>query len=236
MLDHLSKIKIEKPVDKIIRQLKNLISNGDIEPGQKLPSERALAQRLGVGRGHVREAIQKLEFFGILRTSPQSGTYVAGIGLVAIQGLISDVLDLEEHEFKSLVETRVILEKQTAALAAERRTSDDLVRLTNALNAYELKVKQGERAIEEDLLFHIEIAAASKNQVLKSLLMIITPDIVKNYLDLKLCSPGSFDQTATLDEHHAILNHIVDQQPQRAAAAMEAHLQDVVDFSRQAAE
>ena len=234
MLDHLSKIKIDRPVDVIIRQLKTLISSGDIQPGEKLPSERALAERLGVGRGHVREAIRKLEFFGILRTSPQSGTYVAGIGLVAIQGLISDVLDLQEHEFASLVETRVILEKQTAALAAERRTADDIIQINNALQAYEAKIKSGETAVEEDLLFHIQIAEASKNQVLKSLLMIITPDIVKNYLDLKICEPGTFDKT--LSEHHAIVNHIIDQQPQRAAAAMEAHLQDVVDFSRKAAE
>ena len=230
MLDHLSKIKLERPVDVIIRQLKSLISGGDIKPGQKLPSERALAERLGVGRGHVREAIRKLEFFGILRTSPQSGTYVAGIGLVAIQGLISDVLDLQEHEFASLVETRVILEQQTAALAAERRTADDIIQIKRALEAYEAKIKSGEPAVEEDLLFHIQIAEASKNQVLKSLLMIITPDIVKNYIDLGVCDPNTLHKT--LHEHHVIVDHIVDQRPEPAAAAMLAHLQDVVDFSQ----
>ncbi len=229
MLDNLQKITIDKPVDKIIKQIRSLIQNGDIKPGDKLPPERKLAEHLGVGRSQVRDAIRKLEFYGILKTLPQSGTFVAGIGMVALEGLITDVMELEHHDFTSLVETRVLLEKQAARDAAVRRNPDDIVQLTKALEAYENKILKGLPAVEEDLLYHIKIAEASKNNVLKSLMMIITPDIVTNYNKLKVCDNAP--STKTLDEHKAILEHIVNQEPDLAAQAMEAHLRDVLEFS-----
>ncbi|MEL6654200.1 MAG: GntR family transcriptional regulator, partial [Bacteroidota bacterium] len=84
MLNNFTEIKIESPIEKIIRQIRGLITSGQLNPGDKLPSERKLAEKLGVGRSHVREAIQKLEFYGILKTMPQNGTMVAGIGITAL--------------------------------------------------------------------------------------------------------------------------------------------------------
>jgi len=74
-------IVIENPVDKIINQIKILISSAQLKPGNRLPSERLLAERFGVGRGYIREAILKLEFYGLLKTSPQIGTYVSGFSI-----------------------------------------------------------------------------------------------------------------------------------------------------------
>jgi len=124
----------------------------------------------------------------------------------------------------------VTLEKKAASLAALRRTSDDIAILTNALKAYEVKIQNGQPAIEEDLMFHIKIAEASKNNVLKSLMMIITPDIVKNFITLKVCDEE--DNQKTIQEHRDILNHIVDQKAKAASMAMELHLRDVFEFSR----
>lgn len=230
MLENLQKITIEKPVDKIISQIRGLITSGEINPGDKLPPERKLAEYFGVGRAHVRDAIKKLEFYGILKTLPQSGTVVSGIGIVALEGLITDVIQLEEHDFRSLVETRVLLEKQTARLAAEKRTNDDIVQLTNALKAHEHKVKQGLPAVEEDLLFHIKIAESGKNNVLKSLMMIITPDIVSNFNELKVCNDDNVFKS--VNDHETILGHIINQKPDLAAASMEHHLKDVLEISK----
>ena len=230
MLSNLKKISIENPVDIIIRQIRELISSGRIHPGEKLPSERKLAEHLGVSRGQVREALSKLEFYGILKTLPQSGTVVSGIGIVALEGLITDVLQIEESDFHSLVETRVTLEKKAAGLAAHRRTSDDIIIMTNALTAYEEKLLNGQLAIEEDLMFHIKIAEASKNNVLKSLMMIITPDIVKNFINLKVCNDANNHKT--IEEHREILDHIIDQNAEAASLSMEGHLKDVFEFSR----
>jgi GntR family transcriptional repressor for pyruvate dehydrogenase complex len=229
LLDNLKKIEIDNPVDKIIKQIRNLISEGEIISGQKLPPERKLADHLGVSRGQVREALRKLEFYGILKTVPQSGTIVTGMGIVALEGLITDVLQIEETDFKSLVETRILLEKQTSSLAAKRRTEDDIAILRNALNAHEKKIMTGDPAVEEDLMFHIKIAEASKNNVLKSLMMIITPDIIKNFKKFKVCNESK--NLVTRDSHNEILKHIIDQQPLKASQAMGQHLSELLNFS-----
>lgn len=230
MLKNFREIAVETPVDKIIKQIRSLITSGQLQPGDKLPSERKLAERLGVGRTQVRDAIAKLDFYGILKTMPQSGTVVAGIGITALEGLITDVLKLEDSDFSDLVETRVLLETQAARTAAMRRTTDDIINMKNALDAYEKKVKQGVPALEEDLLFHLKIAEAGRNSVLKSLMLIITPDIVKNFTKLDVCKDGRFYKS--LEEHKVILEHIVNQKPELAAKAMEEHLQDVTDYSQ----
>jgi len=199
MLKNFREIAVETPVGKIIKQIRSLITSGQLKPGDKLPSERKLAERLGVGRTHVRDAIAKLDFYGILKTMPQSGTVVAGIGLTALEGLITDVLKLEDSDFSDLVETRLLLEMQAARTAAMRRTTEDIINMKNALDAYEAKVKQDLPAVEEDLLFHLKIAEAGRNSVLKSLMLIITPDIVKNFQKLEVCKDGRFYKS--LEEH-----------------------------------
>lgn len=229
MLENFQEIVIENPADKISRQIRSLITSGQLKPGDRLPPERKLAEKLGVGRTHVREALQKLEFYGILKTLPQSGTIVAGLGITALEGLISDVLQLENSDFASLVETRVLLETQAARFAAQRHTPDDLISMQKALRAYEEKVKRQEQAVEEDLMFHLKIAEASKNSVLKSLMLIITPDIVHSFIKLDICKDGRF--VKAMEEHQIILDHIASRQPDLAAEAMRVHLKDVLDYS-----
>ena len=230
MLHNFQEIRIESPVDKIIRQIRELITSGQLNPGDKLPPERKLAEKLGVGRSNVRDAIKKLEFYGILKTLPQSGTIVAGMGITALEGLISDVLKIENSDFASLVETRVLMETESAKLAALRRTDQDIKDIKEALEAYELKVKLNEQAVEEDLMFHLKIAEASKNTVLKSLMLIITPDIINNFITLDICKDGRFIDA--LEEHNIILKHIIAQEPEAAAAAMRTHLKDVFEYSQ----
>ena len=221
MLENFSEIKIDSPVDKIIKQIRALITSGQLAPGDRLPAERKLAEKLGVSRTNVRDAIQKLEFYGILRTLPQSGTVVAGMGIAALEGLISDVLKLEKSDFASLVETRLILEIKAAELAALRRTDEDLYEIEKALKAYEQKIRAKESA---------KIAEASKNAVLKSLMLIITPDIVNNFIQYKVCDDDS--EFKVFHEHQLILEHIANQDGAGAAQAMRDHLQDVTEFSQ----
>ena len=91
----------------IIGKIRDLINYKNLEPGDKLPSERMLSDKFEVSRSNVRQAIQKLEFYGLLKSIPQSGTFVANIGAVAMNGMIDDILRLEDSDFKSLVETRI---------------------------------------------------------------------------------------------------------------------------------
>ena len=229
MLENFIELKKTSPVDKIIKQIRTLITSGQLKPGDRLPSERKLAEKLSVGRTTVREAIQKLEFYGILKTLPQSGTVVAGIGLTALEGLITDVLKLEKSDFASLVETRVILETNAAKLAAKRRTNEDIEAIKKAIKSHALKVENKENAVEEDLMVHLKIAEASKNEVLKSLMLIITPDIVKNFISHEVCDETT--EHKAQEEHQQILKAIIDGNGEEAGRLMNNHLQDVVNFS-----
>lgn len=229
LLNNFQEISLETPVERIIRQIRELITSGQLKAGDRLPPERKLAEKLGVGRTHVRDAIKKLEFYGILKTLPQSGTIVAGMGITALEGLISDVLKIENSDFGSLIETRVLLEKASARLAAERRTKEDIENMKKALDAYEEKVNHGLQAVEEDLMFHLKIAEAAKNTVLKTLMLIITPDIINNFIQLDVCKDGRF--YTALEEHKVILKYIIAQEPEKAAQAMEDHLRDTLEYS-----
>ena len=231
MIDNFQEIKVEGSSDKIIRQIKNLITSGSLKPGDKLPPERQLAQKLKVGRSVVRDAIRKLEFYGIVKTQPQSGTYIAGIGIVAIEGLISDVLNIEQHDYKSLIETRILLELNAACMAAKRRTDKDIEALQKAIGAFEDKIERGLQAIDEDLLFHLKIAEASKNRVLKSLMLVITPDIVKTHNRLDLSDTNKVNEV--ISEHRSILEHIINKDSTAAEMSMQKHLSSLQEFSNQ---
>lgn len=230
MLENIQKIVLQKPVDVIIDQIRGLILSGELNSGDKLPPERKLAERFGVGRSSVRDAIKKLEFYGIVKTLPQSGTIVAGLGVTALEGLITDVLHMQNSDFQDLVETRITLETQAARNAATKRTEDDIIKMTKALKAYNKKVLSGEPAIEEDLMFHLAIADASKNGVLKSLMMVIIPDIVSNFINLRVCDDSKILRSQ--NEHRDILDHIIAKNGKAAGKAMQLHLNDVLIFSK----
>ena len=190
----------------IIAKLRDLIEYKNLEPGDKLPSERMLSEKFGVSRSNIREAIQKLEFYGILHSKPQSGTFIAEIGRVAMSGMMEDILGLEEPGFKSLVETRILLELKTVRLAALRRTDEDLKTLRSTLDAYKAKVLNKEDAVEEDLLFHLAIAKASKNSTMNTFMLIITPEIITNFEKYHVCD--SNQSFTGIQEHEDIFQAI----------------------------
>ncbi|MEM7103223.1 MAG: FadR/GntR family transcriptional regulator [Bacteroidota bacterium] len=228
LLNSFSQIVVESPVDKIIQQIRDLITSGQLKPGDRLPSERQLCAKLVVGRSHLRDALRKLEFYGILKTHPQSGTVVAGMGLPVLEGLITDMLALRGNDFKSLVETRVILETNIAGLAADNRTDRDVQAIENAIDAHHKKILTSKDAVEEDFLFHLKIADAGKNSVLKSLMLIIVPDIMQYFKKHKVCAEVSGE--VVVDQHKEILQHIVDKNPDKAGECIKEHLRDISDY------
>ncbi|MEJ6821176.1 MAG: FadR/GntR family transcriptional regulator [Flavobacteriales bacterium] len=228
-LNSFSQILVESTVDKIIQQIRDQISLGVFKPGDKLPSERVLSEQFGVGRTQLRDALRKMEFYGILKTLPQSGTVVAGLGIPALQGLITEMLNLEAVDFKSLVESRIILETNIAQLAAQNRTLEDLVAMEEALNDHRDKLDQGEDGVEEDFIFHLKIADACKNSVLKSLMLIITPESVQYFRKHKVCADSN--PLAVVDEHLELLNHIRNQDSVQAGAALSKHLENISAYA-----
>lgn len=205
----------------IIGKIRDLINYKNLEPGDKLPSERMLSEKFKVSRSNVREAIQKLEFYGLLKSIPQSGTFVANIGVIAMNGMIEDILRLKSPDFKSLVETRILLELKTVRLASLRRSEADLKNIKEALDAYEKKALSGEDAVQEDLLFHLAIANASGNSTMNTFMLSITPQIIMNFEKYHVCDKRL--SVLGIEEHTEIYEAIKAQDPKLAKEKMKKH-------------
>jgi GntR family transcriptional repressor for pyruvate dehydrogenase complex len=230
IIQSIKSIEFESPTDKIIQQLKQLIVSGQLKPGDRLPAERVLAEKLGVGRSYVREAIRKLEFFGLLKTSPQSGTYVSGYSIKMIEGVLTDIINFNKDDFSALIEARYYMEINAARLAAMRRTDEDLALIRSAVEDYDSKVNNRQDAIQEDMFIHLRIANATKNSVFESMLLMLLPDIIRNIVEKKIC--GDNRGIKAMTEHHEILRAIEDGDADGAGLAMAKHLDDIFRISR----
>ena len=215
------------PTDQVISRIKELIRSGELKPGDKLPAERKLAENFGFGRTQIREALHKLEFYGIVKTLPQSGSFINQLDISALDGLITDVLNLQEYDFYSLVETRIILEENAIRMCALRRTEEDLKMIEKAHRNF-LKYWDTEDRVSYDFAFHRAITEASHNPVFKSLLLIITPEIMNIYNRERLCPPS----TIVVEEHTQIVEAIRQKDADRAAELMVDHMQGILQFAK----
>lgn len=213
----------------IIRQIRSLLNSGDLQPGDRLPAERKLAEKFQVARTQVREAFKKLEFYNIIKTMPQSGSVISSIQSTALNSLISDILKMDNCDFYSLVEARSIIEINAAKLCAIRRSEEDLHMIENAMNNYAEKITLYGTALEEDFYFHRTIAEGSKNAVLKSMIMTITPDIMDNYAKFNVCKTN---HDITISEHRLLFEYIKHNNPEGASNIMSQHLTGVLNFAK----
>jgi len=223
VMEHLREIELQSPADIILQQVKELIAKGVLKPGDRLPPERALTERFGVGRGHIREALKRLEFCGLLKTIPQSGTIVAHPGMKALDNLLSNVLALEKRDLRSLMETRAVLEVQAARLAASRASQTEITDLEHVHEAYCDQVRSGGSGLEQNVAFHLKIAECARNPMLYSLIKLLAPDIVT--ASKRHERPKDGRSKTALKEHAAVLDGIRSRDPDRAGSAMEAHMQ-----------
>jgi len=205
----------------IISEIKALINLKNLEPGDKLPAERLLAERIGVTRGSIRNAIQKMEYYGLVKSMPQSGTFIADVGRTALNGIIDEIISLPTPDFKSLVETRIFLELKIVRFAALRHTQEDLSNIKEALANYREKTLAGEDSVAEDLLFHLAIAKASHNTSLNKLMLSITPQIITDFGKYHVCKNNT--AVVAIDEHQAIVDAIGTKNPDSAEEKMKEH-------------
>ena len=222
----------EQQQDIIIRRIRQQLQSGELKPGMRLPAERKIAEQFGISRSYVREALQTLESYGIVETKPQSGTFIVGLDINALDGLFVDILKLDAYDFASLAEMRGILEVNSARFCAERRTEQELEDIHNALIAYEeaFKSKDKERLYTTDFEFHRCIAAGCGNSTLRSMLMLIAPDIMSTYQKQQLCFPLD---DKPLEEHRLLYRFIKEQRSDMSAALMKAHLEGMLRYADQ---
>ncbi|MDO6802899.1 FCD domain-containing protein [Wenyingzhuangia sp. 1_MG-2023] len=211
----------------VISKIRDLVNTKNLEEGDKLPSERLMSEKFKVNRNQIREAIRKLEFYGVLKSIAQSGT-VLNVGLIGFNGIVNEIILLDTPSFKELVETRITLELKMVCLAAKRRTDDDLNNIKEALNAFKTKMIDGEDYLEEDLLFHMAIAKASKNNTLLTLMLLITPPILATY-DKDIVCEGD-KAISEIKKHENIYLAIEAKNQELAKKMMETHFYKLIKY------
>lgn len=223
----LEKDKSRQVQNDVICKIRDLINAKNLELGDKLPSERLMSEKFGVKRNHIREAIRSLEFYGVLKSRAKSGTTLS-IGRTGFNGIVNEIVSLDTPSFIDLVETRISLELKIVKLAAERRSAEDLQKIKKALDAFTVKISRGEESLEEDLLFHLAIAKASKNSTMLTLMLLITPPILLTYDSATVCEGDKI--AAEIKKHEEVYLAIQSMDPEAAQARMEEHFIKLAGF------
>jgi DNA-binding FadR family transcriptional regulator len=143
--------------------IRKQIQSGAMPPGSRLPSEKVLAQQLGVSRPTVREAMIALEIAGLVEIRTGSGSYVRHRDTIAAPSIDTGPGPIE------LLNARILIEGEIAAEAAQRATVEDLAQIADTLKEMESIIARGEHSRNADQSFHVSIARASGNDVLASI-------------------------------------------------------------------
>ncbi len=220
----------------VLDALTQRILLGQLKPGEKLPSESTIVLEHGVSRTVVREALSKLQASGLVETRHGIGTFVLGLGDGAAFRIAPDQLSTL-NEVIAVLELRIGVETETAALAALRRTDDDLARMRSALDAFVAATEAGRDAVGADFQFHLEIARATRNQRFADLMATLGATIIPR---ARLGGPHGDEQAAFLRrvhaEHDSIYDAIARQDPDGARAAMRTHLANSRERRRRSAD
>ncbi|HEY3424019.1 MAG TPA: FadR/GntR family transcriptional regulator [Negativicutes bacterium] len=218
-------VKTKKVYEEIIEQIKKLIIDGKLQPGDKLLSERELSDKLNVSRASVREAFSALEIMGVISIRPGEGSFVRQISYEGMMEPLSFLMHVEIEDIMQLLEVRKILEVETAALAASRATPKNVDAIHMALKQMAEEVDAGEIGEMGDAAFHFAVASAANNPVLISLMGTISDLMTKTFRSSrqKLFLIESMPQML-YDDHYGIYEAIAKQKPKLARQRMQEHL------------
>lgn len=206
--------------EQIADEIRDYIIRNQIKPGERLPTERELAEILGVSRTSVREGIRLLETLQFLEVMPKRGITVKKLELSPLVEQISHRILLERSRFAELVEARRCIELEMVKLTAARATDEDLQQMMQAILAMEEKLARNEESKEEDLLFHKIIFAAAKNSVLHG----FRTALVEFFNVVQVREEPSGLESETLREHKLIYQAIQAHDPHAAYEVMVQHL------------
>jgi GntR family transcriptional repressor for pyruvate dehydrogenase complex len=205
----------------IARKLLGYLLSGDIELGERLPSERQLAQSMGVGRSAVREALKALGFLGLVEARQGGGTYFRNSGSDILPQVVEWGLLLHEPHMLDLVEARGHIEVVVAGLAAERRDEQALEELRELLGVMREAGDDTKRFVEADANFHMRLAKAAENNVLSSVVMSIQ-SLMRVWIRRVIEAAG--ETNSSYLEHVPIFDSVERRDAAQARAAMGRHL------------
>ena len=219
-------VKTQRISDEIVRQIREVLLSGKIRAGERLPTERQLAEQFATSRASVREALRGLEQRGVIYTKKgvNGGVFVADMDHKLVAGPFSDLLQFKKVSIYHIAEVRKIFEPQAARLAAERATPEHLQELEEAIEEMAAAIKSGTPPAIYDLKFHKLIAQAAQNPILQMLADSMLEVASRIITDLH---PSLDVLQHVLECHSRIYQAVRDRDPGLAFAVMSEHIIDV---------
>jgi GntR family transcriptional repressor for pyruvate dehydrogenase complex len=217
--------------DEAINKVRQMIVSGELRPGDRLPREADLAERLGLSRNSLREAVKALALIRVLDVRQGDGTYVTSLDPALLLESMGFIVEL--HQDSSVLEmfdVRRILEPAAAARAARHMTEQEIAQTAALLNSLPAEPSV-EELVVNDMEFHRRVAAGSQNQVLCSLVDGLKQPTYRARVWRGFTQVGSVART--LAEHRAILDAIAARDPEMAASWMTVHISGVEQWLRQ---
>ncbi len=226
----LKPIKPKRISDQVFDQLRELIFRGEFKAGEKILTERELAEAFGVSRTSVRDAINKLVVMGLLNQKQGQGTFVRSPESKE-KSLLATMVESQDASITDLLEVRMGLECNAAAMAASRAVEKDFQFMEKSIEEMQKEVKSGRLGTEADVSFHMAIAYATNNP--------LQVFIMKNFYDFLFTGikvnleglykiPGNID--TILEQHTLIYQTIREGNPEAAYRAMKQHIDFVYNF------
>lgn len=223
----LKPIRTRKIYEEIAEQLRKLVVEGKLKPGDRLPSERELAERLQVSRASVREALSALEMLGLLEVRSGEGTYIRHVNFDSVVAPLSWMLSLDKETVKELMEVRKILEVQTVSLAAEHATKSDLEELAETIEEMRLDAEIPKFDEVKDERFHFLVGQATHNKILIRMMTSISGTIQQTIV----FGSAKYDNKKLFSEHLGIFEAIKARDPGTARKIMLKHLADAEEIA-----
>ncbi|MGP4017126.1 FadR/GntR family transcriptional regulator [Saccharopolyspora sp. 5N708] len=207
--------------EQVVQRLREHVADSGLRVGDRLPPERELAERLGVSRASVKQAIVVLEVQGLVEVRHGGGTYLRRASLDAepVEELVA-----RKRRLPDVLEAREALETKLAELAAQRRTEDDLAEIDAALADMRREIADGGLGSEGDRRFHAAITAAAHNPLLADFMRTIAAEIAESRQE-SLRQPDRPGKS--LGQHERIAEAIRAGNPRAAVTAMRRHLRTV---------
>lgn len=223
-------VKRPNVTDLILNQIKELILEGKLRPGDKLLPERELMEMFKVGRTSLREALKVLESQGLVERS-QKGTFISQNYHEFFSDSLMYHIYLSDTELEDIFETRRILEKELTYLAAKRASSEDLMTILKTIKGMEkaIEARDQKEYADMDLLFHESIAKASKNIVMQDLY-----NSIKNLVFRTVNKAGIINES--LEFHQKIYHAIRQGQAHEASQLMLGHMESVYNILKNSKE
>jgi GntR family transcriptional repressor for pyruvate dehydrogenase complex len=218
----LEPIKKTRLYEKVIGQILNMVKNGELKPGDRLPTERDLAIQLHVSRTAIREALRSMEFMGLIESKVGGGTFIKEMTMDDLMDPFAAVLANNERLIIELIEVRLLLEVEIAKTAARRMSPKKAHLIENSLNLMKSELEAGRLGLEGDNAFHQALADAADNLAMMNITRLCS-ELLSQTREAALTVME--DRLLAIEHHQAIFEAVKNHDAAEAGRLMQIHLE-----------